>query len=114
MDPAKGGLGFLPGCPGCDAIINGAARSVTHNEPCRSRIVERAASDSSVAARVKVTRAREVEYHAKRLETDEEDKKRRKDAQVPPPDADMVNSGDVGASRSLLLVHSCASTRWNV
>ena len=30
VDPASGGLGFMPGCPGCVAIINGAGKSVAH------------------------------------------------------------------------------------
>ena len=70
VDPASGGLGFMPGCPGCVAIINGATRSVAHSETCRLRAMEQATTNQSVAATVKATRARDVGYHAKRLETE--------------------------------------------
>ena len=34
VDPACGGLGFMPGWPGYMAIINRAAKSVAHSETC--------------------------------------------------------------------------------
>ena len=55
--PAKKGICFTQGCPGCVAMINWMPgyRSVPHIEGCRPRLMERATTDSSIAARVKAT-----------------------------------------------------------
>ena len=96
VDPSSGGLGFMPGCPGCKAIINGK-KSVAHSETCRLRVMEQASSKPSVAARIKVTRARDTEYHAKRLEAEEEKKKKEGSTDVT-GDSTMQDNGEAGRS----------------
>ena len=73
VDPAEGGIGFTDGCKGCIAITMGKQKT-DHGENCRLRVIEKSFSKPDVAARVKVSRARETEWHAKKLE--EEDTKK--------------------------------------
>ena len=77
VDPAAKGIGFTPGCLGCIGIINWmpGGRSVTHSEDCRLRTMERAETDSSVAARVQATQARDLGARAKLLEAADKRKK---------------------------------------
>ena len=100
VDPMSGGLGFTVGCPGCKAIINGAPRSIAHNESCRLRVMARAPTDGPVALRVRVSRERDVEYHAKRLETEEDRKKKRAEAESQSTPKDAAMQGDGGAEPS--------------
>ena len=67
VDPAEGGIGFTDGCKGCIAITMGKQKTA-HGENCRLRVIEKSSSKPEVAARVKESRARETEWHAKKLE----------------------------------------------
>ena len=83
LDPVAGGIGFTDGCKGCRAIMFGAAKAA-HENHCRHRVIKSAATDADVAARVKQTVDRDVEYHAKRLEAEKGAGKRRSEAETLP------------------------------
>ena len=83
LDPVAGGIGFTDGCKGCRAIMLGTARAARENH-CRHRVIKSAATNTDVAARVKQTVDRDVEYHAKRLEAEKEAGKRRSEAETLP------------------------------
>ena len=50
-------------------------KSITHSEDCRLRVMERAKTDSSIAARVKASQLRDLEAHAKLLEASDKGKR---------------------------------------
>ena len=83
LDPAGGGIGFTDGCKGCRAIVFGTART-SHDNHCRHRVIKSAATNADVAARVKQATDRDVEYHAKKLETEKEVGKRRPETAISP------------------------------
>ena len=76
LDPSCGGIGFTEGCKGCKSIISGGERK-GHDEKCRMRLMETAAKDPSVAARVEAANKKEEEWLARKLEEAEEKKKRK-------------------------------------
>ena len=71
LDPADGGIGYTDGCKGCKAIVYGTERQV-HSNHCRHRVIKTAATNADVAARVTRAIDRDVEYHARKLESNEE------------------------------------------
>ena len=83
LDPAGGGIGYTDGCKGCRAIVFGTART-SHDNHCRHRVIKSAATNADVVARVKQAIDRDVEYHAKKLETEKEVGKRRPETATSP------------------------------
>jgi len=75
LDPADGGIGYTDGCKGCKAIVYGTART-GHANHCRHRVIKTAATNADVAARVRHAINRDVEYHAKKLETNEANRRK--------------------------------------
>ena len=71
LDPADGGIGYTDGCKGCKAIVYGTERQA-HSNHCRHRVIKTAATNADVAARVTRAIDRDVEYHARKLESNEE------------------------------------------
>ena len=41
LDPAQNGLGWTPGCKGCESIAGGHATQLAHNNECRLRVIEK-------------------------------------------------------------------------
>ena len=76
LDPVDGGIGYATGCPGCIAIIYGAASRPAHSNKCRHRVIETASTNKDVAARVNKAINRDVAYHAKKLEAEVESKRK--------------------------------------
>ena len=62
------------GCKGCRAIVYGTART-GHDNHCRHRVIKTAATNADVAARVRQAIDRDVEWHAKKLEANETNKR---------------------------------------
>ena len=78
LDPEDGGIGYTDGCPGCKAIIYGTASSNprAHSNKCRRRVIETASTNRDVAARVNKAIDRDVAFHAKKLETEMDAKRK--------------------------------------
>ena len=74
LDPADGGIGYTDGCKGCKSIVYGTERQA-HSNQCRHRVIKTAATNADVAARVTRAIDRDVEYHAKKLEATETNKR---------------------------------------
>ena len=68
LDPAQSGLGWTPGCKGCESIAGKHATQLAHNDECRLRVIEKTNSNPVTAARIKASELREREYYAKKLE----------------------------------------------
>ena len=68
LDPAQAGLGWTPGCKGCESIAGKHPTQVAHSDECRLRVIEKTKSNPVTAARLKASELREKEYHAKKLE----------------------------------------------
>ena len=68
LDPAQAGLGWTPGCKGCESIARKHATQLAHNDECRLRVIEKTKSNPVTAARLKASELREKEYYTKKLE----------------------------------------------
>ena len=66
LDPTQDGLGWTPGCKGCESIANKHATQLAHNDDCRLRVMEGTKSNPVTAARMKANEDRVKEYHAKK------------------------------------------------
>ena len=95
LDPAAGGMGWTPGCKGCESISRGVKTQVAHSDECRARVIERTGSRPEIAARIKATREREDEWLAKQLETEKDAKKNRVEGQEAPDQVDR-GPGEAG------------------
>jgi hypothetical protein len=82
LNPDDGGIGYTDGCPGCKSIVYGTEPRQAHSNKCRHRVIKTASTNKDVAARVTRTIDRDVEYHAKRLETDKEGKRKSADEEA--------------------------------
>ena len=56
LDPAGGGIGWTPGCKGCESIAGSYKTQVAHSEGCRLRVINETKSNPVTAARVKAAR----------------------------------------------------------
>ena len=75
LDPTDGGIGYTDGCKGCRSIVYGTEPRQAHSNKCRHRVIESAATNADVAARVTRAIDRDVKYHAKKLEATETGKR---------------------------------------
>ena len=64
LDPAQSGLGWTPGCRGCESLAS-ATTQLAHNDECRLRVIEKTKSNPVTAARVKASEQREREYYSR-------------------------------------------------
>ena len=53
LDPAANGIGWTPGCKGCESIAGKHTTQLAHNEDCRLRVIEKTRSNPVTAARIK-------------------------------------------------------------
>ena len=83
LDPSDGGIGYTDGCPGCQSIIYGRYPRQAHSTKCRHRVIKTAATNQDVAARVTRAVDRDVDYHSKRLETEDASKRVHEDEDKP-------------------------------
>ena len=81
-------MGSTEVCKVCIAIILHKS-SVTHDERCRLRVMGKASDDPAVASRVKVARAREDEWQAKKPE---ESATKQQKPEVAPNPSDSASS----------------------
>ena len=58
VDPAQEGLGWTPGCKGCESIAGGHATQLAHSDECRLRVIEKTKSNPVTAARIQMSEAR--------------------------------------------------------
>ena len=68
LDPAQNGLGWTPGCKGCESIAGKHQTQLAHSDACRRRVIEKTKSNPVTAARSKASEQREKEYYSKTLE----------------------------------------------
>ena len=78
LRPAANGIGWTPGCKGCDSISGKHTTQLAHNEDCRLGVIEKTKSNPVTAARINSTRLREDEYWSKTLEEEKEKEKKLK------------------------------------
>ena len=45
LDPAQSGLGWTPGCKGCESIAGKHATQLAHNDECRLRVIGKTRSN---------------------------------------------------------------------
>ena len=60
LDPAQSGLGWTPGCKGCESIAGKHATQLAHSDECRLRVIEKTRSDPVTSARIKASVLREI------------------------------------------------------
>ena len=68
LDHAQDGLGWTPGCRGCESIAGKHATQLAHSDECGLRVIEKTKSNPVTAARVKASEQREREHYSRTLE----------------------------------------------
>ena len=68
LDPAQDGLGWTPGCKGCESIAGKHTTQLAHSDECRLRVIEKTKSNPVTAARLKASEQREKEYYSRTLD----------------------------------------------
>ena len=56
LAPARGGIGWTPGCKGCESIAGSCNTQVAHSEGSRLRVIHETKSNPVTAARVQAAR----------------------------------------------------------
>ncbi len=59
LDPAQDGLGWTPGCKGCESIVGKLPTQLAHSDECRLRVIEGTRSNPVTAARIRASEERE-------------------------------------------------------